>query len=68
MVSFQAGPRSFGLGDRADRVAAVQAVLGHASPAETLEVYTHLWPTDEDRTREAIAVASEAWIKAASAR
>ena len=35
-------------------VAAVQAVLGHASPAETLEVYTHLWPTDEERTRTAM--------------
>lgn len=39
-------------------VAAVQAALGHSSPAETLEVYTHLWPTDEERTREAIEVGS----------
>jgi integrase len=45
-------------------VAAVQAVLGHASPAETLEVYTHLWPTDEDRTRQAIEAASTGWLGA----
>jgi site-specific recombinase XerD len=32
-------------------VAAVQAVLGRTSPADTLEVYTHLWPADEERTR-----------------
>lgn len=42
-------------------VSAVQAVLGHASPAETLEVYTHFWPADEERTREAIAVAAGSW-------
>ncbi|MBI4882891.1 MAG: tyrosine-type recombinase/integrase [Actinobacteria bacterium] len=43
-------------------VAAVQAVLGHASPAETLDVYTHLWPTDEERTRDAIEAASASWL------
>jgi len=42
-------------------VAAVQAVLGHSSPAETLGVYTHLWPSDEERTREAIERASAVW-------
>ena len=45
-------------------VAAVQAVLGHASPAETLEVYTHLWPSDEEKTRQAIEVATGAWANA----
>lgn len=45
-------------------VAAVQAALGHSSPAETLEVYTHFWPTDEERTREAIATASAGWLVA----
>jgi len=45
-------------------VAAVQATLGHASPAETLEVYTHLWPTDEGRTRDAIEQASAGWLRA----
>ena len=46
-------------------VAAVQAARGHASPAETLEVYTHFWPTDEERTREAIERASAAWFPVA---
>lgn len=48
-------------------VAAVQAVLGHASPSETLEVYTHLWPGDEDRTRAAIEQASASWPRADTA-
>jgi site-specific recombinase XerD len=47
-------------------VAAVQAVLGHASPAETLDVYTHLWPGDEERTRRAIEQASAGWTQAAA--
>lgn len=46
-------------------VAAVLAVLGHASPAETLEVYTHLWPSDEERTRSAIDAAAT-WLRAAA--
>ncbi|MFR9779041.1 tyrosine-type recombinase/integrase [Micromonospora sp. MS34] len=33
---------------------AVAERLGHADPAMTLRVYTHLWPSDEDRTRQAI--------------
>jgi integrase len=45
-------------------VAAVQAVLGHSSAAETLDVYTHLWPSDEDRTREAIGRAAASWAAA----
>jgi integrase len=28
--------------------------LGHANAAMTLNVYAHLWPDDEDRTREAV--------------
>ncbi len=47
-------------------VAAVQAVLGHSSPSETLDVYTHLWPGDEDRTRAAIERGTEAWPKAST--
>jgi integrase len=35
-------------------VKVVQARLGHASAAETLDTYSHLWPDDEDRTRGAI--------------
>lgn len=32
----------------------VQARLGHATAMETLDVYAHLWPDDEDRTRAAV--------------
>jgi integrase len=35
-------------------VVAVQAALGHANATETLNTYSHLWPSDEDRTRAAI--------------
>ncbi|MDQ7910236.1 tyrosine-type recombinase/integrase [Phytohabitans sp. ZYX-F-186] len=35
-------------------VKVVAARLGHANPTETLRTYTHLWPDDEDRSREAI--------------
>ncbi len=34
----------------------VQARLGHASAAETLDTYSHLWPDSDDRTREAVDV------------
>jgi len=46
-------------------VSAVQAVLGHASPAEALDVYTHFWPGDEDKTREAIDRAASGWSRQA---
>ena len=35
-------------------VKVVQARLGHASAKTTLDVYGHLWPDDEDRTRRAV--------------
>jgi len=35
-------------------VKVVQARLGHASAAETLDTYSHLWPDDEDQTRQAV--------------
>lgn len=38
----------------AESVKVVQARLGHASAAETLDTYSHLWPDSEDRTREAV--------------
>jgi integrase len=37
-----------------ESVKTVQARLGHANAAETLDVYSHLWPDSDDRTREAI--------------
>lgn len=35
-------------------VTAVSKALGHANAAQTLNVYAHLWPDDEDRTRQAL--------------
>jgi integrase len=37
-----------------ESVKVVQARLGHASAAETLDTYSHLWPDSEDRTRVAV--------------
>jgi len=38
-------------------IKAVQEALGHANASETLDTYSHLWPADEDRIREAIEAA-----------
>lgn len=38
-------------------VKAVQSFLGHATAAETLDTYGHLWPDDQDRIRAAIDAA-----------
>jgi integrase len=37
-------------------VVTVQRALGHAKATTTLETYSHLWPTAEDKTRTAAAV------------
>lgn len=37
-------------------VVTVQRALGHRSASTTLDVYSHLWPTAEDRTRRAAGV------------
>jgi integrase len=37
-----------------ESVKVVQKRLGHATAAETLDTYSHLWPDSEDRTRQAI--------------
>jgi len=37
-----------------ESVKTVQTRLGHATAAETLDTYSHLWPDSDDRTREAI--------------
>ena len=37
-----------------ESVKTVHARLGHASAAETLHTYSHLWPDSEDRTRAAV--------------
>lgn len=36
-------------------VVTVQRALGHSTPSITLNVYAHLWPSAEDRTRTATA-------------
>ena len=35
----------------------VQTVLGHSSAVITLRTYAHLWPGDEDRTRDVMDAA-----------
>jgi site-specific recombinase XerD len=35
-------------------IKAVQSALGHANASETLDTYSHLWPADEDRIRDAV--------------
>jgi integrase len=37
-----------------ESVKTVHAPLGHASAAETLDTYSHLWPDSDDRTRAAV--------------
>jgi integrase len=44
-------------------VVTVQHALGHSSPTITLNIYSHLWPKAEDRTRNA----AEALMQAATA-
>ena len=36
-------------------VVTVQRALGHARATTTLDTYSHLWPSAEDRTRDAAA-------------
>ncbi|MER7562313.1 tyrosine-type recombinase/integrase [Streptomyces sp. NPDC097941] len=38
-----------------ESVKTVQKRLGHSKPSITLDTYTHLWPTDQDTTRAAVA-------------
>jgi integrase len=40
--------------DHGESVKVVQSRLGHASAAETLDTYAHLWPDNEERTRAAV--------------
>jgi len=35
-------------------VTAVADRLGHQDPTQTLQVYSHLWPNDEERARDAV--------------
>ena len=47
-----------------ESVKTVQARLGHASAAETLDTYSHLWPDSDDRTRDAVQAALGAALAA----
>jgi integrase len=50
-----------------ESVKTLQARLGHKNAVETLNVYSHLWPDSEDRTREAVdAVLGRAATEAAA--
>lgn len=40
-------------------VVTVQRALGHSSPSITLNTYSHLWPTAEDKTRAAATAVME---------
>jgi hypothetical protein len=40
--------------DHDESVKVVQRRLGHASATETLDIYSHLCPDSEDRTRDAV--------------
>lgn len=42
-----------------ESVKVVPARLGHASAAETLDTYSHLWPDSEETTRAAVSVMFE---------
>lgn len=48
-------------------VKAVSSALGHSAAATTLNLYSHLWPGDEDRIRQAVDLAlgesSEDWLR-----
>jgi integrase len=51
-----------------ESVKVVQARLGHASAAETLDTYSHLWPDSDHRTRAAVdAVLSAGTVRASGA-
>ncbi len=51
--------------DSGASVKVVQHHLGHATASQTLDVYSHLWPEDEDRTRTALEVALRAAVSPA---
>jgi len=46
----------------------VQTVLGHSSAAITLRVYSHLWPGDDDRTRDVMDAALNSLSREDSSR
>ena len=51
--------------DSGASVKVVQHHLGHAKASQTLDVYSHLWPEDEDRTRTVLEGALRAAVSMA---
>lgn len=49
-------------------VVTVQRALGHAQPSITLNTYSHLWPSAEDKTRAATANFMAAVMSSADSR
>lgn len=49
-------------------VVTVQRALGHSTAPTTLNSYSHLWPTAEDRTRKAASGLMRQALKATAAR
>lgn len=49
-------------------VVTVQRALGHAKPSTTLETYSHLWPSAEDKTRKAASTLVEEVLGATGGR
>ncbi len=47
-----------------ESVKTVQDRLGHATAAETLDTYSHIWPDSDDRTRDAIDSVLGDWTPA----
>lgn len=45
-------------------VVTVQRAMGHASASMTLDVYSHLWPNADDRTRDALSGLIESSLSA----
>jgi integrase len=50
-----------------ESVKTVQKQLGHSSPATTMNIYMHLWPDADDRTRQAVEQALAKIDRAADA-
>ncbi|OAZ40972.1 hypothetical protein A9Z40_03250 [Microbacterium arborescens] len=49
-------------------VVTVQRALGHSQPSITLNVYSHLWPSAEDKTRTATAAFMASAVAASSSQ
>lgn len=47
--------------DAGESIVALSKYLGHSSPAFTLNVYTHLMPASEERTKSAVDAVLSAW-------